>query len=679
MAGKGDSDAMGGVNSGLGVGTGTWRVTGQEGLEGRHGELLGIEDDVSKGGAEEPTSLGDLQREAARALFTGARGGHAGRGTRLQSNIGSMQDLFGLRDRIRGRGAASRTGRRHGNRRTVDETNTPAPPPPPQGLPSERGTLGAGPSPLWYPPSSLTSSDSSASFIQRDSYDSLNPVTPVPYTSLLYRVDYRYDADRDGVDETVSTYMRIYVPTQIDLMVPTGETAYGVVLLVDGGGVDGVGERPRIDKQFSLADGLAAGASSTGERDGPPMVVITFTLPGRYSRDSNGQVVYAADGDSFFVANWTPATKDPVIDIGTGDDLCGSMTMAAMDAVVAVAMALLNDFDSHLGFTCDRRLMVSSSSNGLSAACKWIASTSWDVHALVDWEGPPNSLAQSLAAYAYTPIDWNSVHWDSSWDVRPGVYDPQHPPEKEYFGLDALTFDCWQAWFDARYKGGAAYSFFFRPPLDVLPHFFSAPGMAPDLGMTHASEIVVDEYLTYAVDCGMNQNWYDVNVYNGNALSFELMFFWLLRSAEVFLPRLAESRCAYVRIQYFEDHAQPPWWFNRHANIALNAAWDSGANPHVYYADTTYSIGTQPPTQLTGALQENIDPASFDPLDRAYWPEWPSYSGPSAIHQLDLLRWAYETTFLWAAGTVPVSPREPYSDDLFGVPRATGGSTTART
>ncbi len=100
MAGKGDSDAKGGVNSGLGLGTGTWRVTGKEGLLGRHGELLRIEDDVTQTRAEEPTSLEGLQREAARALFKGVRRSRARTGTRTRSAIGSMQDLFGLRDRI---------------------------------------------------------------------------------------------------------------------------------------------------------------------------------------------------------------------------------------------------------------------------------------------------------------------------------------------------------------------------------------------------------------------------------------------------------------------------------------------------------------------------------------------------------------------------------------------------
>jgi len=475
---------------------------------------------------------------------------------------------------------------------------------------------------------------------------------PRPYTSYLYRVDYLYDADRDGVDVTVSTYMRIYLPRRDALMPPSGETAYGVVLLVDGGGTGGLGDSPSDDSQFSLAGALAEGAEPGPVRPGPPMVVITFTQPGRYFNDY-GTAVNAADGDSFFETNWTPGTVDVTGLAGSGNDICGSMTMAAMEAVVAIAMALLDDFDIHYGFTCDRRFMVSSNSNGLSAASKWIVSTSWDVHALVDWEGPPDSLAQSLATYAFTPIGWDSAHWDASWDVPADEQDNQHPPELEYFGLDTLTFDCWQAWFGTPFKGGVAYSFFFRPPLDVLPDLSSA------------SEISIDGTGEDTRICGMYVNWYQAGVYNGSVLSFYLYLFWWQRSAAIFLPLLADASCAYIRIQFDEDHAQPPWWFNRHANIALNAAWDDSANQHVYYADTNYSagMGTLSPTQLTGVLQETIDEDTFDPADHASWPDWPNDRGQKTLYQLDLLRCAYETEFGWTdtADTDFGDPWEAYT------------------
>ena len=147
--------------------------------------------------------------------------------------------------------------------------------------------------------------------------------------------------------------------------------------------------------------------------------------------------------------------------------------------------------------------------------------------------------------------------------------------------------------------------------------------------------------------CGMYTNWYAPEVYNGILLFLSLFGFWLERSAEEFLPLLSDSVCAYVRIQLETDHAQPPWWFNRHANVALNAAWDGGANPHVYYADYALGGGTQSPTQLTAALEETIDPAIFDPDDRASWPNWPD-QGWFRFYQLDVLRWAYQAQFRWS-------------------------------
>ena len=218
----------------------------------------------------------------------------------------------------------------------------------------------------------------------------------------------------------------------------------------------------------------------------------------------------------------------------------------------------------------------------------------------------------------------------------------------EYFGIDTLTFDCWQAWFANKYKGGGAYSVFFRPPLEVLSELASV------------SEIFVDTAEPHTTSCGMYNNWYARAVYHPGLLLLSLVPFWLKRSAEVFLPLLADCSCAYIRIQFEDDHAQPPWWFNRHANVALNAAWDDGANPHVFYADTTYAVGSQSPTQLRGALEEIIDQDSFDPDDHSSWPEWPNDSHEQLFYQLDLLRWAYETSFRLAARAAFDPSWEPY-------------------
>ena len=72
------------------------------------------------------------------------------------------------------------------------------------------------------------------------------------------------------------------------------------------------------------------------------------------------------------------------------------------------------------------------------------------------------------------------------------------------------------------------------------------------------------------------------------------------------------------------------------------------------------SRGSQPPTQLRGALEETIDQDSFDPDDHSSWPEWPSDSQHRLFYQLDLLRWAYETSFRLAARAVFDPPWEPY-------------------
>ncbi len=67
MAGKGDSGAKGGVIRRLGSGTGTWRVTGQEGLEGRHGEVLSTGHRPWRGGSSDQDGSSGLGRRAVPA------------------------------------------------------------------------------------------------------------------------------------------------------------------------------------------------------------------------------------------------------------------------------------------------------------------------------------------------------------------------------------------------------------------------------------------------------------------------------------------------------------------------------------------------------------------------------------------------------------------------------------
>ena len=149
MAGNGDSGNQGGLSSA--AAPGTWRITGEGGIQGRHGEVLGMRDDTPRAGTEEPWGLEDLQREATRVLFTGASGSRPGTGARARTTIGSMRDLFGLRDRIRAKRAVSHTGRRLGGTGSADEANTPPRPgPPPE-------TEENGPRLVWRAPRSLTS------------------------------------------------------------------------------------------------------------------------------------------------------------------------------------------------------------------------------------------------------------------------------------------------------------------------------------------------------------------------------------------------------------------------------------------------------------------------------------------------------------------------------------------
>ena len=87
-------------------------------------------------------------------------------------------------------------------------------------------------------------------------------------------------------------------------------------------------------------------------------MTITFSQPGR------GPAGYIATGDPEY-AYTTP-------DSATGRDLWGEMTLAAMDAVLDVAEAVIDDLG---GAGVEQRLIVMSTSAGIIAASRWVETT----------------------------------------------------------------------------------------------------------------------------------------------------------------------------------------------------------------------------------------------------------------------------------------------------------------
>jgi len=360
------------------------------------------------------------------------------------------------------------------------------------------------------------------------------------------------------------------------------------------------------------------------------MITILATYPGRGT-------TLAADGDPDMRA--TPGNRG-------GMDYTGPMTVAAIEAIVQAAYAVIADiqagssgFDDDGDFTHqDPRLVAMSYSDGLNAAAAWIANTSVDVHALVDHEGPADSVDRAMVANAYDPLGTRT--------------DP--PPVGAPGGAWPTTLDLagWELWAETTRH---VIDYYFRPPAELVDEM-------PTDGVT----VILSKLASTAIR-PIWRRWYgNASVYD--ELTEELRTFWACRQATLNLVTIATSKqCAYVRVQGSYDHAQPDHVTGWNAIKALFASC-FGGNTNTYHASMTFwdalngtDTGIPDPTAAPDLCDCGTWKAVDDLQDVLKWPttDWIEVSSGAAdrskplnslvawTSHVDLVRWAMAKDFTW--------------------------------
>ena len=247
----------------------------------------------------------------------------------------------------------------------------------------------------------------------------------------------------------------------------------------------------------------------------------------------------------------------------------------------------------------------------------------------MDREGPTDSAEALRVTDAYDPYGPVLI-----WDPLPRT----------------LTYDVFEAWalIPASDWDHDPFLFWFRPP---EPHLFSEPlpsdwsAFADDLAKARgvgAATMWETRYQPFSGVLGVAD------------LDRQLEIFWYRRVAINTLSTVASNQTAYVRIQSQEDHAQPDHMLQRHAIKALNAAFE-GNERHVYYAgaagywdDIIHGVEPTPDKMASAFDIDNPDrtggDTSWGDVDD-FWPLLPEYLAWGT--QVDLVRWAVQTSFSW--------------------------------
>lgn len=438
-------------------------------------------------------------------------------------------------------------------------------------------------------------------------YSHATPEEGDGYTSYIYTVGYRYK----GTGSWMWTWARVDIP---DVDFSTIDTL-GVVLLVEGDLSHTVGVNPQGESRESwyearsrLAGGRVFSEEKPGDVDSnlpyrdPPeetaMVVVSFTQPGR------GPETQRATADPECVG----LTPD---NFAQGRDWWGETTCDAMEAVMTMARNVAAEIEAQCAPNPTTRYVILSTSAGLVAASTWMARGAWPIHALVDTEGPSDSMEITGAHNAWTEDDIGSA-------VR-GVL------TGEILECDLPTdlgWDRWQNWALAELSTWPGeipqvFPFFYRPPLSPMTDW-----SASDVG----EEFVGALSIRFGDRGGAG--WFLLPSLPLGDLVFRTMMvdFWESREPIRTLPAALASGTAYIRIQGRVNHAdQPNWYQCRNAVRNLHIAWEATGGGRVYLADQTwleaisaeYSVGsiTTGPSAMTG----DLDPDHFS----GAWPSWP--------------------------------------------------------
>jgi hypothetical protein len=430
-------------------------------------------------------------------------------------------------------------------------------------------------------------------------------------------------------EHAYSTFMRIHIP---EFTYAADYERLGVVLLMVGGtglsqAQDAVvrdeAEAP-VDQKW-LMSVLASGLShptvysidqewpkdAQGTpffRDGDPMIVVTFSYPGRGTN-------YPGSGAPDFIGD--------TLANAAGQDHAGVLTNAATEAVVDATLEIVEYIKDNWTGSGDlgvfgNRLVVCSWSWGSYPAARWVATTAHDVHALVDYEGPCDS--EEAASFAYNPFGVSATSLDlPEGDLPDGL--PQ----------ELLDFDVWAAWYQENPD-----HFVCRPPVSTL-------GDLPSSWASFAAGIVDRPSLSA---------WW-IARYDAPrhipALVDQLATFWVEREPVWRLPNLLAKQVAYVRIQCEEDHFQPPWMFQRHAVKSLNAAYSAVLTNNVFYTDeigyAAYLRSEGPISPANWSIGYDPDDSSQDWATSRFWAVLDTENRWGIA--VDLVRWSVEETFEW--------------------------------
>lgn len=456
------------------------------------------------------------------------------------------------------------------------------------------------------------------------------------YRCLFYSVRFSHG----GVE--YETWMRIHLPNLSRWT--SSSTSVGVVLFVDGGmGTEYVDlpeevfDQATADPNFKPAALLASGLPMNGTSSAYQMYTVDFTKPGC------GGAMKSFLGEYFDAHKGYYATGDaslPVTPQNTKQaDYCGPLTRVAMDAVMIAAATLIQEHERLYGFDREKKLILSSYSNGLAAASHWmlehatILDRLYTFHALVDIEGPSDSFEQCGAASAF-----NTAHPYSGGDFATWL-------------STAFTYEEWFAWLLTT----PVADYWMHPPRAEN----ISGGFPADMSVTRS------EWALMVRDAGKSTAWWTqwqaVCAYHGGSsdeaapVAADLDSFYDAREPILALPGLVEAGIGYIRIQGAGDHAQPVDLKNRHAIKNLNAAY-SGGKDIVYYVDSTHLL-LDP--ELYDGTCVDTDPSGTT-AGASVWPTWPDYEAAplSAVDEAgdpqevflhhvrtQVIRWAFNQDF----------------------------------
>jgi hypothetical protein len=435
-------------------------------------------------------------------------------------------------------------------------------------------------------------------------------------------------------DETYTTYARVNVPIDLTTgdLYSFGSDAPAVVLFMSGtagDAVTGTAEQFTGSTTISTDDEMAAvlatgsvsvlsGGGSFG-RGGEPAFTVVFNRPTR--------------GGGSYVASAIPEYRGWGPD-NDGDDDGGAYTSMFTEAVAECALACIEARLSGAGIDTTPRLFVASFSNGLAAASRWLRWTSKTVRAVVDVEGPTDSLEQTVSTICYDPFGMaaraGATTLGTTFDLA--AWQDAYAGETALCALTQPAGGRWPAEAVRRDKFLAAWRLMFRPPVEVLAEMEASHWWSPsDVPLPDSIATMPDDYRSYYWKRRSNPAFFD-----------HIREYWEDRNAET---HLQHRPCPYIRANGRFDHVQSIHYHNRHAARALVAAGNatSWGTPDVYLADQTYyeavRAGTTPdPTALSSLGTIDVD-------HHRTFPTWPIYydtTGDRAHVEVDLIRWAIE-------------------------------------